>query len=98
MTVLRFRFTNPGDPDLLDDNLAWSLLLAEFVYGKARLRLEASYTVAEDGAACILRVDGEAGEAAARIFTGLSTLRLGEAGFQVRRMAAPAEPTGDLQA
>ncbi|GEM_PF-2946724 len=86
MTALRFRFADPNDPNLLEDNLAWSLLLAEFVYGKARLRLETGYTVAEDGSACVLRTDGEAAEAVARIFTGLTTLRVGEAGFSVERV------------
>ncbi len=84
--VLRFAFTEGGTKDDIEADVALAIFTAECVYGRPRVRMEASYLVADDGSTCVLDVDGEAGEAAARVFTGLTSARVGEAAFKVRRL------------
>jgi len=90
-TVVRFAFPNGEDKGNLEADIALAIFAAECVYGKPRVRMEASYLVDEDGKSCVVRVDGESAEAAARIFAGLASLRVGEDGFQVRRRNTRAE-------
>jgi len=85
MTILKFSLPGEQDRDAVEADVALALLAAECVYGKPRIRLEASYVVADDGSACVVKTSGEAGEAAARIFAGLTAARVGEDGYKVRR-------------
>ena len=84
--ILPFEFGRPTDIEALEDHVVLALFAAECVYGKPRTRMEASYLVDEDGESCVLRADRDAGEAAARIFTGLAA-RLGDAAFKVQKVA-----------
>ena len=87
-SVLQFRFPHKADRQRLEDDVALAIFAAECLFGRPRLRMEASYLVDAEGSACVMNVGGEAGEAAARIFTGLATARFGEGSFSVRRVAA----------
>jgi hypothetical protein len=96
-SLLRFRFASPSDATAVEDDLRLALFAAECLYGSARLRLEAAYLVRCDGATCVIESRGEAAEAAARVFAGLSAMRVGEAGFSVEHVAADPRapvPTG----
>jgi len=84
--LLRFGFKADTDPKTIENDLALAIFSAECVYGKPRVRMEASYLVAEDGKHCVLDLSGESGEAAARIFAGLAAVRVGEDGFTVQRL------------
>jgi hypothetical protein len=86
VTVVRFTFPDGDDRELVETDMTLAIFAAECVYGKPRLRLEVSYLVAPDGASCVLRVGGESAEAAARIFTGLTSVRRGETNFRVQRI------------
>ena len=90
-TVLRFSFNEAGSKDEVEGDIALAIFTAECVYGRPRVRMEARYVVDDDGATCVLGVDGEAGEAAARVFTGLTAARVGERSFSVRRLQEPDE-------
>lgn len=95
-SLLRFRFTPPSEVVAVEDDLRLALFAAECLYGAARLRLEAAYLVRCDGATCVIESRGESADAAARVFAGLSVMRVGEAGFSVEHVAAdplPAAPT-----
>lgn len=78
-----------GEPDAagLEADVALAIFTAECLYGKPRVRLEVTYMVADEGRACVLDVGGEAGDAAARVFSGLVAARVGEEAFVVRRGA-----------
>lgn len=86
MTALRFTFKQPAEREDVEADATFALFAAGCVYGRPRLRLEASYLVADDGSSCVLRTDGEAGEAAARIFVELTALRLGDGAFRVEKL------------
>jgi hypothetical protein len=88
--VLRFHLNKESERDAVESDVALAFFAAECVYGKPRVRLEASFLVAEDGGSCVLRTSGEAGEAAARIFTGLTSVRIGEDAFSVKRLEGTA--------
>ena len=90
MAILKFTLTGEQDREGVETDVALALFAAECVYGKPRVRLEASYLVADDGSACVLKATGEAGEATARIFAGLTAARVGEDGYSVRRQDDPA--------
>ncbi|HLF75990.1 MAG TPA: hypothetical protein VJB57_00730 [Dehalococcoidia bacterium] len=85
--ILKFEMRAESGRDDVESDLALALFAAECVYGKPRVRMEASYLVAEDGRTCVVSTAGEAGEAAARIFAGLTSARVGEAAYSVKRLA-----------
>jgi hypothetical protein len=82
---VRFAFAH-GVKDDIEADIALAIFAAECVYGRPRVRMEARYLVNDDGTSCILDVDGEAGEAAARVFTGLTDARVGAQAFHVKRL------------
>lgn len=88
-TVVKFAFNEIENPEDLEADLTLAIFAAECLFGKPRVRMEASYLVAQDGRSCVLQVAGESGEAAARIFSGLAAVRFGEQGFKVQRQASP---------
>jgi len=89
--VLRFKFS-AASRETVEADVALAIFAAECVYGRPRVRMEASYLVDEDGRACVLEVAGEAGESVARVFAGLCAARVGEEAFTVHRVAAAPEP------
>ena len=96
--IVRFKFKGQPDPEAVEADVALAIFAAECVYGRPRVRMETSYLMDDDGKACVVDVRGEAGEAAARIFAGLAAARLGEHGYEVRRLpkavATPVTPGG----
>ena len=91
--VLRFKFKEVSR-ETVEADVALAIFAAECVYGRPRVRMEASYLIDDDGAACVLQVDGEAGESAARVFAGLCAARLGEESYSVQRVTREREPHG----
>jgi hypothetical protein len=92
MTILRFELTEETDREAAETDLSIAVFAAECVYGQARLRLEMSYALDDNGKICVIRSAGEAGEAAARIFAGLTAARLGEAAYAVRVLEKGSQP------
>lgn len=84
--VVRFAFRDANDKDEVEADMALAIFTAECVYGRPRVRMETSYLVDGDGKTCVIDVDGESGEAAARVFAGLTAARVGEQAFRVKRV------------
>jgi hypothetical protein len=85
--IVRFKFKEPLDRDEVEDDVCLAIFCAECLHGKPRIRLEVGgFLVSDDGSCCVLDVRGPAGEDAARIFAGLSTARVGEDSFAVKRI------------
>ena len=85
-TVLKFELEGEADHGAVETDMALALFAAECVYGKPRVRLEASYLVGPDGKECVIHSTGEAGDAAARIFAGLTAVRVGDTSYRVRNL------------
>jgi len=86
VSILRFTFSEGLDTGAVEGDMALAIFAAECVYGRPRVRMETAYLVDEGRRACVVDVRGEAGEAAVRVFTGLTAARLGDTAFVVRRM------------
>jgi len=89
-TTLRFGFTESSNREGVEADMAVAIFAAECVYGRPRVRMEASYLVDDEGRACVVDVAGESGEAVVRVFAGLTAARLGEDSYTVRRMPQAA--------
>ncbi len=91
--VLQFKFRE-ANCETVEADVALAIFAAECVYGRPRVRMEASYLVDEDGGACVLEIDGDAGESVARVFAGLCAARLGEEAYSVHRVTRERERLG----
>lgn len=87
MSVIRFQFQGQVDRESVESDVALAIFAAECVYGRPRVRMEASYLV--DGQECLLDVSGESGDTVARVFAGLVSARLGEGSYTVVRVQSP---------
>jgi hypothetical protein len=76
----------------VEADLRLATFVSECQYGAARLELEASFVVEEDGAGTVIQSAGPAGDAFAQVFTGLCTARVGEGGFRVEPVATLTTP------
>jgi len=81
--LMRFNFPGPVDLDAVENDMALALLVAEFLYGKPRVRLEAGYYVSSSDGSFVVQVSGPAGETAAQVFAGFCAIRFGEEGYHV---------------
>ena len=82
--VRRFRFHQQVEPEHLERQIALAIVVAECVYGTARVRLEVSYLLENDR--LVIDVSNEVGSYVAQIFTGLISRQLGEDSFTVERV------------
>jgi hypothetical protein len=86
--MLRFTVKGEAIRAEVEEDVLLALFASECIFGKPRVRLEVSYRIQDQGQTCLLETAGEAGEAAACIFTGLLTVRYGETGYRVKRLVA----------
>ncbi len=88
-TVHRFTFRRSSDAPEAESTLHLAIFAAEGLFGEARVRLEASYTLDTDRN--LISVDGatEVGCAIVRIFTALLLREIGPEAFEVRSIASP---------
>jgi hypothetical protein len=91
-TILKFEVAGETDREAVEADVALAIFAAECIYGKPRTRIETSFLVDQEGQACVIRAEGEAGEAAARIFAGLTAARLGEGAYAVRVLERGVRP------
>jgi hypothetical protein len=82
--VRRFRFHQHIEPERLERQLALAIVVAECVYGNARVRLDVAYLLENDR--LVIDVSNKVGEYVAQVFTGLITRQLGEDSFTVERV------------
>ena len=83
--IIRFKFPETANYDDVEGDVALAVFAAECDFGRPRVRIEAGYDVDAEGRRCVVRVGGDAGEAAARIIAGLAAVRFGEDGYEVER-------------
>ena len=85
MTERRVRLTFPPKTKMRDihDTLALALFAAEGLFGSARVRTELDLDFDVPGHRCAIGTLTEVGSATARVFIGLLTREIGEAGFRV---------------
>jgi len=84
--IVRFDFGEQRDRDGVEADACLAIFVSECIHGRPRTRLDVSYLVDAIGERCVLAVEGEAGETALSVFTGLCGERFGEHGFRIKRL------------
>lgn len=67
----------------VEETLLMAVVAAEGVHGRARVRLDATYTTSAESRTCKVSADNDVGQAMAKIFTELLVLEIGEDAFDV---------------
>ena len=67
----------------VEETLLMSVIAAEGIHGRARVRLDAGFNLDHDRRICTVNADNPVGENIARVFVEFLLLDLGEEGFQV---------------
>ena len=90
--IYRYAFCPDVPPDELENTLLLAVLATESLYGKSRVRLDASYCFDADKRACVIYATGDVGHVISRIFTGFAIREYGERSFKVRRVDQKPQP------
>ncbi len=93
--LYRYNFNAKVPLQDVEDSLLLAVLATESLYGRALIRLDASFCLDASRRSCVVDAATDVGRAIARIFTGLLTREFGEEAFKVERIAAesPISPT-----
>ena len=84
--VCRFTFPDDIEKKQYEDQLAQAFIVAESIYGRPKVRINAGCYIAPEKSQLIIDVSTEIGEYIAQVFTGLITRALGEENFTVERI------------
>ena len=79
----KFVFPETVSIRFLEDVVACAILNAERTFGKAKVRVYASYTVAEDPPLCLIDISSEVGRFIAETFVEMVIRFVGEKNFKV---------------
>lgn len=84
--VYRFQFKDDVAAQEIEDALSWAAFNAESVFGKPRVRLDASFLFDREKRVCVIDKTTEVGRHIAQVFTSLITREFGEEAFKVERL------------
>lgn len=84
--VYRFQFKDDVPPKEIEETLFWAVFNAESVFGKPRVRLDASFLFDREKKVCVIDKTTEVGRHIAQVFTSLMTREFGEESFKVERL------------
>ena len=84
--VYRFEFAGKAPAKKIEESLFWAVFNAESVFGKPRVRLDASFLFDREKRVCVIDKATEVGQPIAQVFTSLVTREFGEASFKVERL------------
>jgi hypothetical protein len=85
-TVYSFRFNDGVSLSEIEDSLLLSVFAVESLYGRSRIKLDASFCLEKKKRACVVDASTEIGCHIARIFTGFLICEFGEDAFKVERL------------
>jgi len=88
--VYRFQFKDEVPSKDIEEHLFWAVFNAESVYGKPKVRLDASFLFDRDKKVCVIDKTTEVGQHIAQLFTSLITREFGEEAFRVERLEKPS--------
>lgn len=91
--LYRYTFEPDVPLDEVEATLMLAIVAAECLYGQARVRLDASYTIDTEKRTCIVNASTQVGRNVADLFTGFLLREHGDDGFHVRRIAQRPENT-----
>lgn len=82
----RYRFSAEVDLHEAEDTLLLAILAVEGLYGQARVRMDAAYSVDESSRGIIVDASTDVGQDVNAIFTAFLLREFGTGAFQVRRV------------
>jgi hypothetical protein len=90
--VYRFQFKETIPAKVIEETLFWAVFNAESVFGKPKVRLDASFLFDREKKVCVIDKTTDVGQHIAQIFTSLVTREFGEDAFKVERLATKEKP------
>ena len=88
-TTYRFIVTKSGfDPEMLRALLTLALKETELIYGRAKVKLDVTYTLSESKPICTIEANTECGDHLAKLLSGFLIKQVGEQNFRVMRLGA----------
>ena len=85
-TVYKYSFDGKVSLREVEESLLLAVLATESLYGRAQVRLDASFYLEKGKKACVIDASTEVGCHIARIFTGFLVQEFGEEAFRVERL------------
>jgi hypothetical protein len=93
--IYRFQFNHDILSKEIEDALFWAVFNAESVFGKAKVRLDASFVFERRKKVAVIEGTTDVGQHIAKIFTSLAARKFGETAFKVERVPKKEEERGD---
>jgi len=82
----KYRFDSKLPVKNVEESLLLAVLAVECLHGRAKVRLDASFSLDAKKLTCVVDAATEVGCAIARIFTGFLNHEFGESAFKVERV------------
>ena len=79
----KFVFTEDVSKEFVEDSITCAIFLAEYAFGKATVRLDAAYAVADDPPRCLIDVSSEVGRYIAEELADTMMKLKGERSFEI---------------
>lgn len=92
--ICRFKFKVEVSREFLEKQIAYAVVSAESIFGKAKVRIHAPGYLASDDKV-VINVSSEVGEHIAAVFTGLMNEFVGEQNFIVERIEGDRSHEGN---
>jgi len=84
--LCKVTFIDGTEREWIETRLTWAIFNIECIFGKAKVRLDASYYIPEKKAQCLIDISTMVGRYVAEIFIGMMNRELGEEGFSLERI------------
>lgn len=84
--IYRFTFKDSVPSKGIEETLFWAVFNAESVFGKPKVRLDASFYFERDKNVCVIDKSTDVGEHIAKVFTSMISVAFGEKSFAVERL------------
>ncbi|MBI4397482.1 MAG: hypothetical protein HY548_10330 [Elusimicrobia bacterium] len=84
--IYRFQFIDKIPSKDIEETLFWSVFNTESVFGKPKVRLDASFYFDREKKVCVIDNATDVGKHIAQLFTSMASLEFGERAFTVERL------------
>lgn len=84
--IYRFIFSERVQSKDIEEHLYWAVFNAESLFGKPRVRLDASFNFDQGTKVCVIDKRTEVGQHIAQLFTSYITQEFGDDAFRIERI------------
>ena len=79
----KFTFTEDVSKQFVEDSITCAIFLAEYAFGKVKVRLDAAYTIADEPPRCLIDVSSDVGRYIAEELADTMMKLRGERSFEI---------------